>query len=145
MTIYGPASANYTDAVEPILMTDWNHRSGFQDWALWQDPKANKSGPIPMTNILLNGKGRYRAKKLPGRPERPIGQPERLKTIFSKGKSYLLRLINTSLDTAFVFTIDGHNLTVIGSDFVAIEPYNTTNVLIGIGWSPQTRHQRVHV
>jgi hypothetical protein len=50
-----------------------------------------------------------------------------------KGKRYLLRLINTSTDTAFVFSIDNHNLTVIESDFVPIKPYTNTSVLIGIG------------
>ena len=129
MTIYGPSSANYTDAIEPILMTDWNHRSAFQDWAWNLRPEA--TGPIPMTNILLNGKGRYKTKD----PKRPIGQPERYSKVFEKGKRYLLRLINTSMDTTFIFSIDGHIIHVIGSDFVPIEPYNTTAVLVGIGAS----------
>jgi hypothetical protein len=51
---------------------------------------------------------------------------------------YLLRLINTSFDTTFVFSIDNHNLTVIGADFVPIHSYSNTSVLIGIG-------QRYHV
>ena len=46
---------------------------------------------------------------------------------------YLLRLINTSVDTTFVFSIDNHYLTVIESDFVPIEHYRNTSVLIGIG------------
>lgn len=33
----------------------------------------------------------------------------------------------------FVFSIDNHNLTVISTDFVAIHPYTTTSVRIGIG------------
>ena len=49
-----------------------------------------------------------------------------------QGKKYLLRLINTSVDTAFSFSIDGHSLTVIGADFVPVEPYDTRSVLIGI-------------
>lgn len=52
MTIYGPSSANYDEAVRPILMTDWNHRSAFEDFY-----KELTSGPPPMTNILLNGTG----------------------------------------------------------------------------------------
>jgi hypothetical protein len=53
-------------------------------------------------------------------------------------KRYLLRLINTSFDTTFVFSIDNHNLTIIGADFVPIHNYSNTSVLIGIG-------QRYHV
>ncbi len=128
MTIYGPSSADYDDAIEPILMTDWNHRSAFQDWAY----SPISGGPPPMTNILLNGKGRYNYVD-PKHPDLPIGQPERYSKVFTKGRRYLLRLINTSLDTTFIFSIDGHNVTVIGADFVPIEPYNTSSVLIAIG------------
>ncbi|KAL8823326.1 MAG: hypothetical protein Q9191_005957 [Dirinaria sp. TL-2023a] len=132
ITIYGPSSANYDDAIEPILMTDWNHRSAFEDWA-W----AHTRTPPLMTNILLNGKGRYNDTD-PKHPKLPIGQPERYSKVFKRGRRYLLRLINTSLDTTFVFSIDGHNVTVIGADFVPIEPYNTSSVLVAIG-------QRYHV
>lgn len=45
----------------------------------------------------------------------------------------MLRLINTSFRSTFVFSIDNHVLQVIDSDFVPIEPYFTTSVLIGIG------------
>jgi FtsP/CotA-like multicopper oxidase with cupredoxin domain len=54
------------------------------------------------------------------------------------GKKYLLRIINTSVDTTYIFSIDNHNLTVMSADFVPIKPYNTTNISIGIG-------QRYHV
>ena len=54
MTIYGPSSADYAYAEEPILMTDWNHRSAFQDWSYSLPP--GRPRPL-MTNILLNGKG----------------------------------------------------------------------------------------
>jgi hypothetical protein len=56
----------------------------------------------------------------------------------SRVKRYLLRLINTSFDSTFVFSIDNHVLQVVGADFVPIHPYNTTSVLVGIG-------QRYHV
>ena len=132
MTIYGPSSANYTYAIEPILMTDWNHRSAFEDWS-WS-LRVNGSRPN-MTNILLNGKGRFDTMD----PTRPIGQTPRYTEVFEKGKRYLLRLINTSVDTTFVFSIDGHSLTVVGADFVPIVPYTTGGVLVGIGQSSKKR------
>ena len=55
MTIYGPSTANYdsNEAFKPILMTDWSHRSVFEDW-----PLMLETGIAPeMTNILLNGRG----------------------------------------------------------------------------------------
>jgi FtsP/CotA-like multicopper oxidase with cupredoxin domain len=45
----------------------------------------------------------------------------------------LLRLINTSFGTTFVFSIDHHKLTVSSADFVPIHNYTTKSVLIGIG------------
>jgi hypothetical protein len=85
--------------------------------------------------ILLNGKGSI-TRTLGVKNTAPIPDPE---TIYFQNqtnprpKRYLLRLINTSFDTTFVFSIDNHNLTVISSDFVAIKPYTNTSVLIGIG------------
>lgn len=65
-----------------------------------------------------------------------IPQPYTLtfeKQKYPRAKRYLLRLINTSFDTTFVFSIDNHNLTVIGADFVPIHNYTNTSVLVGIG------------
>lgn len=45
----------------------------------------------------------------------------------------MLRLINTSFRSTFVFSIDNHVLKVIDTDFVPIEPYYTTSILVGIG------------
>lgn len=55
-----------------------------------------------------------------------------------RAKRYLLRLINVSFESTFVFSIDNHLLQVVGADFVPIHPYFNTSVLIGIG-------QRYHV
>lgn len=49
-----------------------------------------------------------------------------------------MRIINTSFESTFIFSIDNHNLTVVGADFVPIHNYSTTSVLVGIG-------QRYHV
>lgn len=54
LTIHGPSTANYDRPVDPILMTDWNHRSGFQDF------QSELTGPPPlMESILLNGVGSF--------------------------------------------------------------------------------------
>lgn len=51
----------------------------------------------------------------------------------TQGRKYLLRLINTSVDTTFVFAIDSHWLKVIAADFVPIQPYVVDHVVVGIG------------
>ncbi|KAM5346271.1 hypothetical protein ACJ41O_009276 [Fusarium nematophilum] len=125
ITIFGPSSANYDEGRDPILITDWNHRSAFQDWEreLTQKPTFPR-----MNSILINGVGNY-AGSFPH---------ERFNMTVTKGKKYILRVINTSVDTTFVFSIDNHMFEVMSSDFVPIKPYNVTHVLIGIG-------QRYHI
>ncbi|EGD89375.2 hypothetical protein H113_03006 [Trichophyton rubrum MR1459] len=63
---------------------------------------------------------------------------KKYRTVLKPGKKYLLRLINTSVATTFVFSIDGHKFQVAGSDFVPIEPYVTDHIAVGIG-------QRYHI
>ena len=169
LTIYGPSSANYDEAVRPTLMTDWNHRSAFQDFY-----KELTIGPPTMSNILLNGTGMLavwiahileRSYSDLDRPIHVYSRRDRKRhdlreitikvhnhfsegLLFRKcvvgphddsdceGKKYLLRLINTSVDSTFVFAIDNHDITVMSSDFVPIVPYKTDSVLIGIGKDP---------
>ena len=53
MTFHGPSSADYDEALDPFLISDWSHNSAFQDFAheLHKGPKPN------MTSVILNGKG----------------------------------------------------------------------------------------
>ncbi|KAK3900945.1 putative laccase precursor [Staphylotrichum tortipilum] len=126
MTIYGPSTANFDDdeAFRPLLLTDWNHRSVFEDW-----PLMLESGAAPeMTNILINGTGQFGWGP----------KPEKYTLWLDEGKDHLLILVNTAVDSTFVFSIDHHLLEVVEMDFVPIKPYTTTNLKIGIG-------QRYHV
>jgi hypothetical protein len=89
--------------------------------------------------ILLNGRGDARRFGF----DTQLSVPDTYTLEFEeqtepRPKRYLLRLINTSFDTTFVFSIDNHRLIVVGADFVPIHNYTTTSVLIGIG-------QRYHV
>ena len=54
-------------------------------------------------------------------------------TVPTRPQRYLLRVINTSFQTSFIFSIDNHWLQVVSTDFVPIEPYFTTSIVIGIG------------
>ncbi|KAH7631021.1 multicopper oxidase-domain-containing protein [Sordaria sp. MPI-SDFR-AT-0083] len=128
ITIYGPSTANFeeNEAFKPLLLTDWNHRSVFEDW-----PLMLESGEAPsMTNILINGVGQFGSHT-----------PDKYTLFLDEGKKHLLILINTAVDTTFVFSIDNHTLEVVEMDFVPIVPYNTTNLKIGIG---QRYHVLVH-
>ncbi|EGD93868.1 multicopper oxidase [Trichophyton tonsurans CBS 112818] len=123
LTIHGPSSAEYDASIDPLLLGDHLHRSAFQDYY-----KVQTRIPPEMDSQILNGIGNYNNDT----SRRPYS------TLVKAGKKYLMRLINTSTDTTFVFSIDKHNFTVIGADLVPLEPYDTSHILIGIG-------QRYHV
>ncbi|KAF4445755.1 hypothetical protein F53441_10504 [Fusarium austroafricanum] len=129
ITIHGPQSAPYDATKRPLIMTDWSHESAFK-LLFGGASLANKS-------ILLNGRGNVSHHGF--EPTLPV--PENYELHFNKTptdrprrpKRYLLRLINTSFESTFVFSIDNHWLQIVTSDFVPIEPYFNTSVLIGIG------------
>jgi FtsP/CotA-like multicopper oxidase with cupredoxin domain len=50
---------------------------------------------------------------------------------FTSGKTYLIRLINTSPQGIQHFSIDGHQITIIANDYVPVVPYNVTYVTLG--------------
>ena len=50
-----------------------------------------------------------------------------------QGERRLLRLINTSTDSTYIFSVDEHEFEVIGADLVPIHPYTTNNITIGNG------------
>ena len=152
LTIFGPSSAPYHEAIDPILMADNLHTSAFKLFHREIVPRENDGtiNQIPeMANILLNGIGLSNCTQ----PEKDTGvcedQFSRYNVTFERvcryfalllsdtddfqGKRYLLRLINTSTDNTFIWSIDNHNITVVGADFVPINPYVTNSVLVGIG------------
>ena len=52
---------------------------------------------------------------------------------FRSDNAHRLRLMNTGADAAQKFSLDGHDMTVISNDFVAVEPYTTNVVTLGVG------------
>jgi FtsP/CotA-like multicopper oxidase with cupredoxin domain len=49
------------------------------------------------------------------------------------GKKHLLRIINTSVEASLQATLDGHNFTVISSDFVPVKPFSTNQLTMAVG------------
>lgn len=130
MTIHGPTTDNFDEPKLPLLMTDWFHNSAF---AVIHDTVPG------YPTILLNGTGditkwNYSIKtdtKPPSKyqlhfEKQSLDPPRR-------ARKYLLRLINTSFTTGFVFSIDHHLLTIVSADFVPIVPYTRSHIFIGIG------------
>lgn len=145
-TFHGPTSGDWDEPRAPILMSDWFHNSAFQ-------VVHGKASGYP--TALLNGTGdvtKYEyqeqcniedekeceSPKFRLAPDAPI--PPKYTLHFARreagkaAKKYLLRLINTLFTTTLSFSIGGHRLTVVGTDFAPVEPLsNKTYIQIGIG------------
>jgi FtsP/CotA-like multicopper oxidase with cupredoxin domain len=99
-------------------VSDFYYQSAYVEALL-----AEEQGPPTADNGLINGKM--------VNPNGTAGAYT--KVTMQRGKTYRLRLINTSMDNHFKVSLDAHNLTVIAADFVPIVPYNTSWLFIGIG------------
>lgn len=54
ITVFGPSSSPYDESKEPIIITDWNHRSAFEDW---QKELTGYPDFPKMNSVLINGQG----------------------------------------------------------------------------------------
>lgn len=124
MKFYGPTSMNYDEDLGPIMITDWLHAPASSLYYMEMEgmpPKAD--------SYVMQGKGVYQCK--PGEPCVQQGQYHTVS--FVAGKTYKMSLINSGVDTQFTFWLQNHNFTVVGTDFVAIEPYVTDTINIAVG------------
>ena len=62
LLIHGPSSANWDEAWDPILISDWSHRSAFQDFYVeLGNATSGVLGKEPtMQSIVLNGTGMFK-------------------------------------------------------------------------------------
>ncbi|KIK69235.1 hypothetical protein GYMLUDRAFT_35304 [Collybiopsis luxurians FD-317 M1] len=92
------------DETTVITLADWYHPTGRQ-------VLAHGGGAISNAT-LINGQGRY-----PGGPNTQLAVVN-----VQAGKRYRFRLVSMSCDPNYLFSIDGHNLTVIETDGVSTTP-----------------------
>ena len=86
----------------------------------------------PTDNTLINGRMPYNCSlATPGSHCTPNAPFSKFRV--HAGKTYKLRLINSGAGSLLGFSIDNHVLTIIANDFVDLEPYDTTMVLLGVG------------
>ncbi len=110
MTLHGPSSTEYDEEISPpLILTDWGHNSAFL--ALTQG--------LLNPDILLNGHGNVTNYNngIPNTTD--VQSPYHITFEGPKpgnpSKKYLLRVINTSFDTTFVFSIDSTYLLYLSS------------------------------
>lgn len=54
-------------------------------------------------------------------------------TTLTPGKSHLLRLVNVGINNWIHAGLDGHEFLVVAADFVPIEPYKASSIVIAVG------------
>jgi FtsP/CotA-like multicopper oxidase with cupredoxin domain len=116
MIIDGPATSNYDEDLGTLPLTDWYYPAAFT-----LNEVAQHSGPPTADNILVNGTH-----------VSPNGGSYAKMNVV-KGKKYRIRIINTSVDSYFSVSMDGHPFTVITADFVPIKSWVTDQLTLAIG------------
>ena len=80
---------------------------------------------------LINGKGNYSC-ALANNSQACTNNAPLAQFRFQHGKKHRLRLINSGAAATQLFSIDGHNLTVIANDYVQLVPYTTQHVFLAV-------------
>lgn len=119
MIIDGPATANYDEDLGVLPITDYYYTPAF---TLNEVAQHSQVGPPLPDNILVNGTHKS-----------PNGGGKYAKMTVTKGKKYRIRIINTSVDSTFSVSLDGHPFTVMTADFVPIKPYVASQLTLAIG------------
>ncbi|KAJ6259587.1 Laccase-2 [Drechslerella dactyloides] len=125
IVIHGPTSANY-DEEYTLMLTDWYHKDAFG--LFWSEVFGRPPAP---DSKLLNGRWMFPC----DRNTDPDCHPEeggRHQITFVKGKKYKLRIVNMSTATQMSFWLQGHDFTVVQTDFVPVEPFQAKSVNIAI-------------
>ncbi|MCJ1258523.1 hypothetical protein MMC24_006356 [Lignoscripta atroalba] len=131
MVIYGPKHIPYDIDLGPVLLSDWFHKDYFTVVEAIVGNNAS-NWPQASNNNLINGRNNFNCSSVTnGTP--CFNNAGLSKFRFRAGKVHKLRLVNAGAAGLQKFSIDGHMLTVIANDYVAIKPYNTSVVTLGIG------------
>jgi FtsP/CotA-like multicopper oxidase with cupredoxin domain len=128
MTIHGPSSADYDIDTGFAILQDWGHETVDSQYHFAETiGDAPEYGPRVMDTGLINGMNVWS-------PDNGTTQTgSRFEMNFQPGKTHLIRVVNTAIQSTFKFHIDGHKFTVISADFVPIVPYETDILNVNIG------------
>ena len=116
--INGPASLNYDIDLGAFPVTDYYYNTSDQ---LVEYTKNN--GPPPSDNVLFNGTNVH--------PTSGAGQYASV--TLTPGKRHRLRIINTSVENHFVFSLVGHSMTIIAADLVPVQAQTVDQLFVAVG------------
>ncbi|EPE07365.1 laccase [Ophiostoma piceae UAMH 11346] len=116
--INGPASLNYDIDLGAFPVTDY-----YYDTSDNLVEYTENNGPPPSDNVLFNGTNVHPTS----------GAGKYASVTLTPGKRHRLRIINTSVENHFVFSLVGHSMTIIAADFVPVQPQTVDQLFVGVG------------
>lgn len=135
LVIHPPKEVYEYDDEFTVILGDWYHT--LHDILLAQflstsDPTGGE--PVPDSAIIYFAKGTEYLGPIPGTNPMngtAVGFNENATLPFEPGKTYRLRIINTSAFAGFFFRIDGHQMTIIEADGTDVKKQDID--IIGMG------------
>ncbi|KAJ3066779.1 ferroxidase fet3 [Podochytrium sp. JEL0797] len=121
LIIRDPAETKNYASEATLQLSDWYHAQSESLLMWYMNGTSNPNGNEPVWDSgLINGIGQFDCSQL----KNPSGclKKDPFVQKIQQGTTLRLRLINTSAFAAFLFSIDGHSLTVIEVDGVLVAP-----------------------
>ncbi|CAG8434167.1 9205_t:CDS:10, partial [Scutellospora calospora] len=113
-----------------VTLNDWYHNTSSVLLAEKMIPTYKGISPVP-DSILISGLGQYNCSAAKGVP---CNSSMAIPTyVVQSGKRYRFRIINTSADTPFLFSIDNHAFTLIEVDGANTQPSTIQWLQINVG------------
>ncbi|CAG8534192.1 4898_t:CDS:2, partial [Racocetra persica] len=99
-----------------VTLTDWYHGQSKDLLAQFLTPGYTGLNPVPDSG-LISGKGQYNCDGKSGSKCSPYAVYK-----VKKGKKYRFRIINTSAEAYYAFSIDGHKMKIIEVEGTLVKP-----------------------
>ncbi|KAK5110025.1 hypothetical protein LTR62_006392 [Meristemomyces frigidus] len=129
MVINGPKSIPGSPEEEIIVLNDWTHVPVDQMYDAAQEAGPRpEHGPRTMDTGLINGMNIWG-----GNDGAPGVTGKRWSTSVQPGHQKLFRILNSAIQSTYIFSLDGHSMQVVANDFVPIVPYTANSVAINPG------------
>ncbi|KAJ3026601.1 UNVERIFIED_CONTAM: hypothetical protein HDU68_005380, partial [Siphonaria sp. JEL0065] len=117
---------------QTLMLSDWYHKQSETLISNYLNGETNPDGNEPIWDTgLMNGLGSFNCSADPETVCMADYNKGYIQSVFP-GKTIRLRICNSASFAAFLFSIDGHPLTVIEVDGVSVQPYTVDSVSINI-------------
>ncbi|ETN46284.1 uncharacterized protein HMPREF1541_00468 [Cyphellophora europaea CBS 101466] len=133
IVVYGPWEKEHDIDLGPVIINEFHHTNYVSIVQNITAPHPRPPPPSPISDSnLINGKMQFDCARA-SRHRKCSTNAGVSQFRFQSGKKHRLRLINAGADSSQQFSIDGHTMTVIQNDYVAVQPYDTKIVTLGVG------------